>query len=63
MTERKLLKKKLAKLKQFKSALPRLIDCSNANGDDFYNSKDLEDVNKQIEEIEKIIAKNRKITC
>lgn len=24
---------------------------------------DLEDVNKQIEEIEKIIAKNRKITC
>ena len=55
MTERKILKKKLAKLKQFKSSLTRLIDCSNVNGDNFYNSKDLEDVNKQIEELENIL--------
>ena len=55
MTERKILKKKLAKLKQFKSALPRLIDCSNVNGDNFYNSKDLEDLIKQIEELENIL--------
>ena len=56
MTERKQLKKKLAKLKHYKSNLPRLIDCSNVYGDDYYSKDDLSDVDKQIEEVEKQIA-------
>jgi hypothetical protein len=56
MTERKQLKKKLAKLKHYKANLPRLIDCSNVYGDDFYSKDDLSDVDKQIEEVEKQIA-------
>lgn len=56
MTERKQLKKKLAKLKHYKANLPRLIDCSNVYGDDYYSKDDLSDVDKQIEEVEKQIA-------
>lgn len=56
MTERKQLKKKLAKLKHYKANLPRLIDCSNVYGDDYYSENDLSDVNKQIEEVENKIA-------
>ena len=52
MTERKLLKKKLAKLKQFKNSLPILIDCSEVYGDDYYNKLALERTNKEISEIE-----------
>ena len=57
MTERKQLKKKLAKLKHYKANLPRLIDCSNVYGDDYYSREDLSDVDKQIKELEKQIAK------
>ncbi len=56
MTERKQLKKKLAKLKHYKANLPRLIDCSNVYGDDYYTENDLSDVDKQIEEVERQIA-------
>jgi hypothetical protein len=56
MTERKQLKKKLAKLKHYKANLPRLIDCSNVYGDDYYTKDDLSDVDKQIEEVERQIA-------
>lgn len=56
MTERKQLKKKLAKLKHYKANLPRLIDCSNVYGDDYYSKDDLSDVDKQIEKVEKQIA-------
>lgn len=55
MTERKQLKKKLAKLKHYKSNLPRLIDCSNVYGDGYYTVSDLSDVDKQIHEVEKQI--------
>jgi chaperonin cofactor prefoldin len=56
MTERKQLKKKLAKLKQYKAELPRLIDNSNVYGDGYYTKDDLSDVNNQINEVEKQIA-------
>ena len=56
MTERKQLKKKLAKLKHYKANLLRLIDCSNVYGDDYYSKDDLSDVDKQIEEVEKQIS-------
>lgn len=56
MTERKQLKKKLAKLKHYKANLPRLIDCSSVYGDDYYSKDDFSDVDKQIEEVEKQIA-------
>lgn len=56
MTERKMLKKKLSKLKHFKSNLPRLIDCSDVYGDGFYSKVDLIDVDKQIEGVERQIA-------
>ena len=56
MTERKQLKKKFAKLKQYKANLPRLIDCSNVYGDDYYTNDDLSDVDKQIKEVERQIA-------
>ena len=55
MTERKQLKNKLSKLKHYKSNLPRLIDCSNVYGDNFYTNEDLKDVDKQIVELEKQI--------
>ena len=48
MTERKQLKNKLSKLKHYKLNLPRLIDCSNVYGDNFYTNEDLKDVVKQI---------------
>jgi len=60
MTERKQLKKKLAKLKQYKAALPRLIDSSNVYGDGYYTKDDLSDVNNQINEAEKQIAEINK---
>lgn len=53
-----LIKKKLAKLKHYKANLPRLIDCSNVYGDDYYSKDDLSDVDKQIEEVENKIAEN-----
>ena len=56
MTELKQLKKKLAKLKHYKSNLPRLIDCSSVYGDEYYTKEDLLDAEKQIEELEKQIA-------
>ena len=49
------MKKKLAKLKLYKAYLPRLIDCSNVCGDDYYSEDDLSDVSKHIEEVEKQI--------
>jgi hypothetical protein len=56
MTERKQLKKKLSKLKHYKANLPRLLDCSNVYGDDYYTKDDLSDADKQIEEVERQIA-------
>lgn len=55
MTERKQLKKKLAKLKHYKANLPRLIDCSSVYGDGYYTAQDLSEIDKQIEEVEKWI--------
>jgi hypothetical protein len=55
MTERKQLKKRLAKLKRYKANLPRLIDCSNVYGDGYYTERDLEEVEKQIAEQSKLI--------
>ena len=56
MTERKQLKKKLAKLKHYKSNLPRLIDCSSTYGDSYFTADDLIDTDNQIKEIEQKIA-------
>jgi hypothetical protein len=56
MTERRQLKNKLSKLKHYKSNLPRLINCSNVYGDDYYSKDDLSDVDKQIEEVERQIT-------
>jgi hypothetical protein len=56
MTERRQLKNKLSKLKHYKANLPRLIDCSNVYGDDYYSKDDLSDVDKQIEEVERQIT-------
>lgn len=55
MTERKKLKKKLAKLKHHRSHLPRLIDCSEVYGDGYYTKEDLKDIDSQIREVEKKI--------
>lgn len=56
MTERRQLKIKLAKLKHYKLNLPRLIDCSNVYGDDYYTKDHLSDINKQIQEVEMQIS-------
>ncbi len=56
MKKAKQLKKKLAKLKHYKANLPRLIDCSNVYGDDYYTQDDLSDVDNQIKEVERQIA-------
>lgn len=52
MTERKQLKKQLSKLKYYQRSLPRLIDCSNAYGDNYYNESDTDSIDKQIKEVE-----------
>lgn len=56
MTKCKQLKKKLSLLKHYKANLPRLIDCSNVYGDNYYSKNDLSDIDKRIEKIEKQIA-------
>lgn len=48
---KKTLKKRLSKLKHFKANLPRLIDCSEIYGDNYYSKDDLLDVEKQIEDL------------
>lgn len=53
MSERKLLKKKLRRLKQARSQLPILIDCSEVYGDNYFTTKTLDDINKDIEYLEK----------
>lgn len=52
MTELKELKKELVKMKRFKSALPRLIDCSEVYGDGYYSQQDLSDIEEEIKEVE-----------
>lgn len=56
MTERKRLKKELAKLKLVRNGLPMLMDCSIVYGDGFYSADFLSKINAQIEEIETKIA-------
>ena len=55
MSPRKVIKKQLARLKHYRSALPRLIDCSEVYGDGYYTQKDLDAVNEEIQKLEKEI--------
>lgn len=52
MTERKRLKKELSKWKHHLRNLPRLIDCSEVYGDDYYRKSDIDYVKAVIVEIE-----------
>lgn len=52
MTERRKLKKELSKLKSYRKCLPRLIDCSNVYGDDYFNNEQYVMVDKDIKKIE-----------
>lgn len=61
MTERKKLKKQLSDLKRYKSALPRLIDCSDVYGYGFYNNDDLINVDEKIALVEMQIAEIDKL--
>lgn len=56
MSERRELKKKLAKWKHYRSNLPRLIDCSQMYGDNTYTQADIKDADKVISGLEKQIA-------
>ncbi len=58
MTELKKMKKELYKLKKYRAHLPRLIDCSEVNGDEFFTREDLIEVEKQIEKLQKQINDN-----
>ncbi len=49
---RKELKKELDKLKTFRSHLPRLIDCSEVHGDNFYSKSDILTIDLEIETLE-----------
>lgn len=55
MSKLRELKKKLTKLKQYKSNLPALIDLSEVYGDGYYTKEDLSDVENMINEVEKEI--------
>jgi len=59
MTELKKLKKELSKLKNYRAHLPRLIDCSEVNGDLCFTIEDLIEVEKQIEKLQKQINDNK----
>jgi hypothetical protein len=59
MTKLKKLKKELSKLKNYRAHLPRLIDCSEVNGDEFFTREDLIEVEKQIEKLQKQINDNK----
>ena len=39
-------------MKRFKSALPRLIDCSEVYGDGYYSQQDLSNIEEEIKEVE-----------
>jgi len=52
MSERKKLKKYLARLKYERGLMPRLIDCSEVYGDGFYKKECLDRINKEIKEVE-----------
>lgn len=52
MTERRRLKRELSKLKSFKKALPRYIDCSQVYGDNYFTPEIIEGVDKEISIIE-----------
>lgn len=56
LSPRRILKKKLAEAKQYKNALPRLIDCSNVYGDGTFTDADYAEADKEIERLEKEIA-------
>lgn len=60
MSEVKELKKKLYRLKRFKLQLPKLIDNSFVNGDNFFTKKDLDAVKEQIKEVKEHIEKLKK---
>lgn len=55
MTELRKLKKKLSKLKHYRSKLPSWIDCSEVYGDNYFTKEDIIDADNQIEEVEKQI--------
>lgn len=55
MTERKRLKLEISKLKSIKKSLPRLIDCSEAYGDNYFNDDTLKKVDEEIDKIEEKI--------
>lgn len=57
MTERRKLKKELSKLKSFKNSLPRLMDCSEVYGDNYFNEDILKRVEDEIKIIEEKIAR------
>jgi hypothetical protein len=55
MTERKKLKKELARLKRYRSNLPRLISCSLVYGDKTYTNEDLIMIDRFIEGLKRKI--------
>lgn len=59
MTEHKLLKKELSKLRRYHSILPRLIDCSNVYGDKFYTINDLHRVENEINKLKAKLIQNQ----
>lgn len=57
MTERKKLKRKLSKLKYYRKMLPHYIDLGNVYGDGSFDQSDIEKADKEIKELEQLIAK------
>lgn len=55
-SQRRILKKELARAVAYKNALPRLIDCSGVYGDDFFTEADYAKAEERIAEIKQQIA-------